>query len=106
MSLYSIDLVNLETNQRNLQNILTEGGFSVNRIGKSFAGVPVNMALEQTISANAKSWLKGIMAFAYISTTVNQWIVSASMKNKILNAVYRLCCMNISYDQLNCVHPE
>ena len=34
--------------------------------------VPVNMALEQIINANAKSRLKGIMAFADISTAVNR----------------------------------
>ena len=48
MSLYSLDLANLETSQLDLQKILTEGGFSVNRTGKSFATVPVDMALEQT----------------------------------------------------------
>ena len=78
MSLYSLDLASLETSQPNLQKILTEGGFSVNKTIKSFASVPVDMALEQTINANAKSWLKGIMAFADISTAVNRWIVAAS----------------------------
>ena len=86
MSLYSLDFANLETSQPELQKILTEG-FSVNRTGKSFASVPVDMALKQTISANAESRLKGIMAFADISTAVNRWIVTASIKSKILNAV-------------------
>ena len=48
MSLYSLDLANLETSQLDLQKILTEEGFNVNRTGKSFATVPVDMALEQT----------------------------------------------------------
>ena len=34
MSLYSLDLDNLETSQPNLQKILAEGGFSVNKTGK------------------------------------------------------------------------
>ena len=57
------------------------------------------MAFEQTINANEKSWLKGIMAFAEISTAVNRWIVTASMKSKILNAVLDYADMNISYDE-------
>ena len=61
----------LETSQPNLLKILTEKGFSVNRTGKSFASVPVDVALEQTIDANAESRLKSIMAFAEISTAVN-----------------------------------
>ena len=56
------------------------------------------MAFEQTINANEKSWLKGIMAFAEISTAVNRWIVTASMKSKILNAFLDYADMNISYD--------
>ena len=65
MSLYSLDLANLETSQPDLQQILTEGGFSVNRTGKSFASVPADKALEQTINANAKSRLKDICRHIY-----------------------------------------
>ena len=50
MSLYSLDLANLETSQPDLQKSLTEGGFNVNRTGKSFASVPIDMALEQTVA--------------------------------------------------------
>ena len=57
------------------------------------------MALEQTINANAKSRLKGVMAFPEISTVVNRWTVTASMKSKILNAVLDYADMNISYDE-------
>ena len=99
MSLYSLDFPNLETSQPELQKILTEGGFSVNRTRQSFASVPVDMALEQTINANAKNSLKGIMAFADISTAVNRWIVTTSMKSKILNTVLDYADKNISYDE-------
>ena len=78
MSLHSLDQANLEASQPNLQELSTEGAFSINRTEKSFASVPVDIALEQTINANAKSRLKGIMAFADISTAVNRWIVDAS----------------------------
>lgn len=91
MFLYSLDFPNLETSQLNLQKKLIEGSFSVNRTGKSLASVPVNMTLEQTANANAKSRLKGTMAFGDISMAVNQWIVTSSMKSKILKAHYILC---------------
>ena len=95
-------LANLETSQTNLQKILTES-FSVIRTEKSFASVPVDVALKQTVSANAKSPLKGIMAFAEISAAADRWIVTASMKSKILNAV--LDYADMIYRN-NCVHPE
>ena len=50
MSFYSLDLANIKTRQLDLLKVLTEEGFSVNRTGKSFAGVPVDMALEQAIN--------------------------------------------------------
>ena len=46
MYLYSLDLANLETGEK---------GFSINRTRKLFVDVPVNMALERKIHANAKS---------------------------------------------------
>ena len=89
---------NLETSQSDLENILTKGGFSVNRTGQSFGSVPVDVALEQTINTNAKSLLKGIILFAEISAAVNWWVVTASMKSKILNVVLDYADLNISYD--------
>ena len=50
-----ISLYSLETSQPDLRKILIARGFCVNRIGKSFASFPFDMALGQTISANAKS---------------------------------------------------
>ena len=78
MSLYSLDLANLETSQPNLQKIFTEEGFSINKTRKLFGSGPIDIALEQAINANAKSWLKGIMAFADRSAAVNRWVVTAS----------------------------
>ena len=47
VTFYSLDLANLETSQTNLQKFFTEGSFSINRTRKSFASVPVDIALEQ-----------------------------------------------------------
>ena len=38
------------------------------------------------------------MVFADISTAVNRWIMTASMKSKILNTVLDYADKNISYD--------
>ena len=83
MSLYSIDLANLETSQPNLQKV-TVGGFSINRTGKSTACVPVDA------NANAKSRLNDIMSFAEIFTVADQKIVTASMKSNTKHS-FRLC---------------
>ena len=68
--------------------MLHNGGFSVNRTGNSFSHVGVDMALEQTINAEAKSRLKGIMA--YVDVAVNRWVVTNSMRNKLVNSLLEL----------------
>ena len=52
MVLYSLELENLDPE---VDKILRSGGLSVNRSGKQFSQVPVNMAPEQTINADAKT---------------------------------------------------
>ena len=45
------------------------------------------MALEQTINADAKSRLKGIMAYADVSSAVNRWMVTGCMRTQIVNSL-------------------
>ena len=59
-------------------------GFSVNRIGNVFSSVSVDMALEQTINSDAKSCLKGIIAFADVSAAVNRCYIKVSMRSQIV----------------------
>ena len=67
--------------------MLQNRGFSVNRTENAFAEVSVDMALEQTINVSTKNRLQGIMNFADVSTAVNRWIVTASMKTQLINSV-------------------
>ena len=67
--------------------LLQNGGFSVNRSGQNFANVGVDMALEQTINAEAKSRLKGVMAYADVSTAVNRWVITNAMRNELVNTL-------------------
>ena len=88
MVLYSLELVNLNPH---IKEMLKSGCFSVNRTGKSFANVAVDMALEQTINAEAKNRLKGIMKYADVATAVNRWSITSSMKTELVNNMLELC---------------
>ena len=97
MSLYSLDLPNLEASQPDLQKIVTEGGFSLNRTGKSFASVSrLKWLLNK--QCKRKQLAVGIMGSTDISTAVNWWIMTASMKSKILNVTLYYSDKSISYD--------
>ena len=63
------------------------GGFNVNRTGNAFEELGVDMVLKQYIDVSTKNSLRGIMNFVDISTAVNRWIVTASMKTQLINAI-------------------
>ena len=83
MTYYALELANLKEENPELLEVLKDGAFSINRTGRPFSRVGIDMALEQTI--NAKSRLKGIVSFADVSTAVNRWIVTGSMRSQIIN---------------------
>ena len=72
MTYYALELENIQNEKPQVIEYLKNGAFSVNRTGKAFSGAAVDMALEQTINAEAKNRLKGIMAFADVNSAVNR----------------------------------
>ena len=48
------------------------------------------MALEQTINAEAKHRLKGFTAYADISSAVNRWLVTSSLRSQIVNGLLEI----------------
>ena len=85
MTLYWLELMSLHEGNPILIERLHDGEISANKTGNSFSRVAVDVALEQTINAKAKSRLKGIMAFADVASAVNRWVVTNSMRNQLAN---------------------
>ena len=105
MSLYSLELTNLRDQSPEVFEALSNGAFSVNRTGNPFANVGTDMALEQTINAHAKNRLKGIMQFADVSSAVNRWLVTSSMKTKLTNALQEYTGMKQENEQSKELRP-
>ena len=59
VTLYVLELLNLENKNPEVELQLRSGGFSVHRSGRKFSNIGVDMTLEQTINAEAKNRLKG-----------------------------------------------
>ena len=87
MTYYALELVNVKNEKPEVMEALIKGVFSINRSGNTFAGVAVDMALEQSINAHAKNRLKGIMAYADIDSAVNRRHVTSPMRSEISNAL-------------------
>ena len=98
MTLYALELLNLENKNPEVELQLRSGGFSVNRSGRKFSNVGVDMALEQTINAEGKNRLKGIIGYADISSAVNRWITTNSMRSEIVNNVLEVADLDKPID--------
>lgn len=101
MSRYSLELLNLEKCNPVVYSMLVNGGFSVKRSKNKFAREGVDMALEQTINAEAKNRLCGITAFADVKSAVNRWLVTSSMRTEIVNRVLSIAGMSNDDDIKN-----
>ena len=72
MTRYSLELLNLNLP---LRKMLMNEGLSAQQSKSHFFRVGADMALKKTITAVAKSRLKGIIAFADVNTTwIDGWL--------------------------------
>ena len=83
----TIDLANVKNEKPEVMEALIKRAFSINRLGNAFAGVPVDMAVKQSINAHAKNRFKGIIAYDDIDSAVNRWYVTSPMRIEIANAL-------------------
>ena len=90
MILYTLEFLNLKSENPHIAEMLRNGGFTINRTGNPFGDVDVDMVLEQTINAEAKNRLRGIMAYIDISTAVNRWITTNSMQKELVSQVLEI----------------
>ena len=96
MSFFALKLSNVKKEQPYVYEVLIDGAFSVNRTGKAFSETGVDMCLEQTINADAKSRLKGIIPFADVSSAVNRWVVTSATRTQIVNQLLEVADMKNS----------
>ena len=87
MTYYTLELEKIQNEKPEVIEYLKNGAFSLNCTGKPFSRVAVDMALEQTINAEGKNRLKGIIAFAGINSAVNRWQVTSSMKTQVIKSL-------------------
>ena len=98
MTLYALELLNLENKNPEVELQLRSWCFPVNRSGRKVSNVGVDVAIEQTINAEAKSRLKGITDYADISSPVNRWITTNSMRSETVNNVLEIADLDKPID--------
>ena len=91
-----LELANVKNEKPYVMEALIKRAFSINGSRNAFAGVPVGMALEQSINAHAKNRLKEIMAYADTDSTVKRWYVTSPITSEIANALLEYANMESS----------
>ena len=65
LSKFQLDLLNIDSTHPGLCDILNQGAFTVHRTSKSFNRSPVDLALEQTVNADAHGYFSSNKQLQY-----------------------------------------
>ena len=84
MTIYLVKLLNIGTESPDIKHALSQGGLGIKRSTNSFSRVPVDMALEQTVNADAASRFTGITAFANSESARSRWMITRSLRSEIV----------------------
>ena len=98
MTLYALELHNFENKNPVVELKFRSSDFSVNWSGRKLPNVGIDMALEQTKNAEAKNRLKGIIGYADISSAVNRWITTNSMRREVVNIALEIADLDKPID--------
>ncbi len=90
---YHLNLLNIDDSHLGVRIMLENGGLTVRRTSKSFARVPVDLTLEQTINADAGSRMTGIVAFTQSIAARKRWMITRSTRSAIVGRLLSIAGM-------------
>ena len=95
---YYLNLMNVNETHPGVREMLEDGALSVGRTGRRFSRVPVDLALEQTINADAASKLTGISSMSASDAAMKKWMITRSARTEIVNAFLTMAGVKINDD--------
>lgn len=84
---YVLNLLNVDTTHPGIKEVLANGALSIKRTSKPFSRTPIDMALEQTINADAASRMTGIASFSTSVNARSRWMVTRSVRSYIVSVL-------------------
>ena len=103
---YHLNLMNIDQTHPGLKDTLQNGALSIRRTNKTFARTPVDMALEQTINADAASRLTGIAAFSSSDSARRRWMVTRSVRSAIVGHLLSKAGLHTTEDITKTLKPH
>lgn len=87
---YHFDLLNMDDTHPGLREILNNGCFTVRRPEHDFSRIPTDVALEQTINADAASRLTGITSFTNDYSARLRWTITKATRASFITLLQEM----------------
>ena len=97
---YFFNLANINASHPGLKEVLENGALTVRRTDKPFTRAPADLALEQTVNADAASRQSGISAFATSSSARRRWMVTRSARSATIGSLLKMTGLKSGDDSL------
>ena len=85
LPIYIADMLNLHVTAPEVYEKFSKGAFAINRSGNSFAGLPTDMVLEQTINRDSKT-SGGLIGISNDPNTRMKWFITTHLRASLLTA--------------------
>ena len=90
MTKYQLNLLNVDETHPGLGELLENGAFTVRRSGNHFSRCPVDLALEQTVNADAASRLTGLSAATNNYNARLRWMMTKSTRAALTSTLHAM----------------
>ncbi len=87
MTLYLMNLLNMDQTHPGLKEKLLNGALTISRSNKSFSRTEIDLTLEQTVNADAASRLTGIASMTQNINARRQWNFLRSTRSQIVSTL-------------------
>lgn len=98
MAKHQLDLMNLPTTHPGLKEFLANGLFSIRHTNKQFSRLPVDLTMEQTVSADAASRMTGYTAATKNYSARLCWSITKGSRAAIISAALEMVGMQRNND--------
>lgn len=106
MTLYHLNLINMESTHPGISAAFAGGALSVRRTHNSFSRSAVDLTLEQTINRDAASRQGGIASFTQDVNARKRWTVTRSFRGAVVSSLLDMAGLTVTEDSAKELKPS
>lgn len=106
MSLYHLNLLNMDMTHPGIRSSFQGGALSIRRTRHTFSRSAVDITLEQTVNRDAASRQRGIAAFTQNASARKRWTVTRSFRGAIVSCLLEMAGITIVDDSVQELKPS